>query len=79
MDLLKDSVADSCGLRSKDYIWKIGAEEVFGRTHAECVKMIKNCGNSIQLTVERGDHIVPSFHELSGRSNAANGIEAPKR
>jgi len=77
--VLQDSVADSCGLRSKDYIWKIGAEEVFGRTHAECVKMIKNCGNSIQLTVERGDHIVPSFHELSGRSNAANGIEAPRR
>ena len=26
-------------------------------------------GNSLRLTVERGDHIVPSFQEISGRNN----------
>ena len=25
-------------------------------------------GNSLRLTVERGDHIVPSFQEISGRN-----------
>ena len=32
-----------------------------------------------QLSVERGDHIVPSFEEISGKSKQSNGHEAPPR
>ena len=47
-DFLEDSVADSCGLKTKDYVWKVSGVEVFGKTHAECVRMIRNSGNTIQ-------------------------------
>lgn len=41
-------MADSCGLKTKDYVWKVSGVEVFGKTHAECVRMIRNSGNTIQ-------------------------------
>ena len=61
-------MAETCGLRTRDFIWKVNDVEVFNKSHAECVKMIKAGGNSLRLTVERGDHIVPSFQEISGRN-----------
>ena len=32
-----------------------------------------------QLSVERGDHIVPSFEEISGKTKQRNGHEAAPR
>merc|ERR1712066_434152 len=64
---------------TRHFIWKISGDEVFGKTHKEVVKMVKACGNVIKLSVERGDHIVPSFEEISGKSKQSNGHEAPPR
>merc|ERR1711902_333047 len=33
-------------------------------THGECVEAIKKSGTSLQLSTERGDHIVPNFEEI---------------
>ena len=83
--ICQESVAETCGLRTRDFIWKVNDAEVFNKSHSECVKMIKASGrlgegggdgskvsyltgNTLRLTVERGDHIVPSFQEISGRS-----------
>ena len=87
IQICQESVAETCGLRTRDFIWKVNDAEVFNKSHAECVKMIKAggrfreagdgddgskiwslIGDSLRLTVERGDHIVPSFQEISGRN-----------
>ena len=86
IQICQESVAETCGLRTRDFIWKVNDAEVFNKSHSECVKMIKAggrfgeaadgdgskilslTGDSLRLTVERGDHIVPSFQEISGRN-----------
>ena len=40
----QESVAETCGLRTRDFIWKVNDVEVFNKSHAECVKMIKVSG-----------------------------------
>ena len=42
--LRQESVAETCGLRTRDFIWKVNDVEVFNKSHAECVKMIKAGG-----------------------------------
>ena len=76
--VLVESVAEMCGLRSRDFIWKIGSKEVFDETHAECVKLIKSAGDRLVLTIERGDHIVPSFEEISASKTGENKNETKK-
>merc|ERR1712045_522748 len=36
---------------------------VLEMSHDECTKLIKSAGNTLDLKVERGDHIVPNIHE----------------
>ena len=48
----QESVAETCGLRTRDFIWKVNDVEVFNKSHADCVKMIKAGGEqSLTLTV----------------------------
>ena len=63
--VLEESIAERCGLRARDFIWTIAGKEVFEETHAGCVNLIKIAGDMLVLSVERGDHIVPSFEEIS--------------
>jgi len=58
------SPAEKAGLKEWDYVWSINGQEVFEMTHNQIVSLIKGAGNSLQLVVERGDHIVPNFEEI---------------
>ena len=44
LQICQESVAETCGLRTRDFIWKVNDVEVFNKSHAECVKMIKAGG-----------------------------------
>merc|ERR1712141_934763 len=46
-------------------------------SHKECVEAVKQSGNTLTLSIERGDHIVPNFEEIwpSNKGKAAK----PKR
>ena len=45
-------VAETAGLRTRDFLWKVNGVEVFNKSHADCVKMIKAGGEqSLTLTV----------------------------
>ena len=46
----------------------IKASGRFGEGVGDGSKVSYLTGNTLRLTVERGDHIVPSFQEISGRS-----------
>jgi len=58
------SYAEKAGLQTMDYIWQINGKEVFELGHKDCVAEIKNSGNTLKLSTERGDHIVPNFEEI---------------
>merc|ERR1712106_349756 len=58
------SAAEAAGLKEWDYVWSINGEEVFEMGHNQICNMIKNAGTSLEMIVERGDHIVPNFEEI---------------
>merc|ERR1712055_874057 len=58
------SPAEKAGLKEWDYVWSINGQEVFEMTHNQIVSLIKGAGTSLDLVVERGDHIVPNFEEI---------------
>ena len=60
---LEESIAERCGL-----IWTIAGKEVFDKTHAGFVNLIKMAGNRL----ERGDHIVKSFEKISRSGTKIN-------
>merc|ERR1712029_710841 len=47
-----------------DYVWSINGQEVFEMSHNQICNIIKGAGTSIEMVVERGDHIVPNFEEI---------------
>ena len=69
--------------------------QVFDKTHSQCVALMRQCGDRlqvteystvqystvqcVQVTVERGDHIVPSFQEMAGRAELQQGDTARRR
>merc|ERR1712203_382205 len=58
------SPAEAAGLKEWDYIWSINGQEVFEMAHNQICGIIKSAGTSLQMVVERGDHIVPNFEEI---------------
>jgi len=58
------SPAESAGCKEWDYVWSINGQEVFEMSHNQIVSMIKGAGTSLEMVVERGDHIVPNFEEI---------------
>merc|ERR1711992_397902 len=66
------SPAEAAGLKEWDYVWSINGQEVFEMTHNQICSLIKSAGTSIQMVVERGDHIVPNFEEIWPSSKDKN-------
>ena len=59
-----DTPAYESGLLEHDVIVSVGEELVTLMTHQQVVDTIKRVtGTSLELTVQRGDHIVPSLAE----------------
>jgi len=58
------SAAERAGLKEWDYVWNINGQEVFEMTHNQICNLIKGAGTSMEMVVERGDHIVPNFEEI---------------
>jgi len=58
------SPAENSGLKTMDYVHTINGKEVFEMAHKECVDAIKSSGNTLNISIERGDHIVPNFEEI---------------
>jgi len=58
------SPAEHAGLKEWDYVHTVNGQEVFEMTHNQICGIIKSSGNSLQMVVERGDHIVPNFEEI---------------
>jgi len=61
--IIFNSVAYEAGLKQRDYLYEINGVNVLEMSHDECTKLIKSAGNTLDLKVERGDHIVPNIHE----------------
>jgi len=61
--IIFNSVAYEAGLKNRDYIYEVNGVSVLEMSHEECTKLIKNAGDSIDIKIERGDHIVPNIHE----------------
>lgn len=63
------SPANDAGLKVGDFLISVQGMDVFDCDHAQVVTAVKGAGNSLDLAVERGDHIVPNFEEIwpSGR------------
>jgi len=57
------SIAGYAGVKSNDYLVKIGGQDVFNLSHEQAKALIKNAGDRLVLVVERGHHIVPSMNE----------------
>ncbi|XP_023323781.1 PDZ and LIM domain protein 1 isoform X2 [Eurytemora carolleeae] len=60
----EESVADLAGLNKMDYLWKVNGQSVFGLTHKQCAQLIKSAGLNLDLEIERGENIVPSFTQI---------------
>jgi len=58
-----NSVACEAGLKNRDYIYEINGVSVLEMSHDQCTQLIKKAGDSIDIKIERGDHIVPNIHE----------------
>lgn len=59
-----DTPAYESGLQEHDVIVSVGEELVTLMTHQQVVNTIRRVtGTSLELTVQRGDHIVPSLAE----------------
>ena len=59
-----DTPAHESGLQEHDVIISVGEELVTLMTHQQVVDTIRRVtGTSLELTVQRGDHIVPSLAE----------------
>jgi len=68
------------GLKVHDFLISVNGQEVFEMNHKQLVSLIKNSGTSMQLSVTRGDWIVPNFEEIwpSGRSKNNKGPKGPE-
>merc|ERR1712183_537942 len=67
------SPADRAGLEKMDYVWTVNGKEVFNMTQPQITAEIVNSQLKLQLQVERGTFIVPSFDEIwpqAGKSAA---------
>jgi len=58
------SNAERAGLKERDFLISINGKEVFDMDHEDVCRMIAKAGTKMELIVERGDHIVPSFEEI---------------
>ncbi|TRY67035.1 hypothetical protein TCAL_03471 [Tigriopus californicus] len=58
------SAATDAGLKVRDFLVSVQGQKVLEMTHHQVVQLIRNAGNSLNLDIERGDHIVPNFEEI---------------
>ena len=59
------SPSGQAGLLPKDLLVAVQGQTVLDRSHDEVVKMIKDSGKELRLTVERGDGLVPNMELLA--------------
>ena len=74
----EDSPAEKAGLRTRDFLWRVAGREVLADEQATVVGLVRAASTELRITVERGDHIVPSFQELWGLGSKNNSNGAPK-
>merc|ERR1712109_122537 len=58
------SPADRAGLEKMDYVFTVNGKEVFGLTQPQITSEIVNSQLRMEMEVERGTFIVPSFEEI---------------
>jgi len=58
------SPCDRAGLEKMDYVWTINGKEVFNMTQPQITQEVQNSGKTLELEIERGNFIVPSFDEI---------------
>merc|ERR1712244_143432 len=58
------SPADRAGLEKMDYVFTVNGKEVFGMSQPQITAEIVNSKLSLEMEVERGTFIVPSFDEI---------------
>ena len=59
------SPSGQAGLLPKDLLVAVQGQTVLDRSHDEVVKMIKDSGIELRLTVERGDGLIPNMELLA--------------
>ena len=68
-----DSPAERAGLRTKDFLWRVAGRDVLADEQATVAGLVRAAATELRITVERGDHIVPSFQELFGLGSKKSG------
>merc|ERR1712165_426232 len=58
------SPADRAGLEKMDYVFTVNGKEVFGMSQPQITSEIVNSQLTLEMEVERGTFIVPSFDEI---------------
>merc|ERR550539_861298 len=58
------SPADRAGLEKMDYVFTVNGKEVFGMPQPQITAEIVNSKLTLEMEVERGTFIVPSFDEI---------------
>lgn len=48
-----NSVAYDAGLKDRDYIYEVNGVSVLEMDHDQCTKLIKDCGDGLNLKIER--------------------------
>ena len=48
-----ESPAERAGLRARDWVWQAAGQEVCGRGHGDCVRLVREAGLRLVLVVER--------------------------
>ena len=62
----EDSPAERAGLRGRDFLWRVAGKDVLKENQATVAGLVRSAADTLSISVERGDHIVPSFEELWG-------------
>jgi len=76
------SPCDRAGLEKMDYVWTINGKEVFNMTQPQITQEVQGSGKTLELEVERGNFIVPSFDEIwpgLGKQREEEGAKKEKR
>eukprot|EP00095_Tigriopus_kingsejongensis_P000219 maker-scaffold55_size446313-snap-gene-1.15 protein:Tk00219 transcript:maker-scaffold55_size446313-snap-gene-1.15-mRNA-1 annotation:"pdz and lim domain protein 1" len=65
------SPAEEAGLKVRDFLVSIQGQGILEMNHQQVVKLVRSAGSSLNMAIERGDHIVPNFEEIwpSGRQS----------
>ena len=62
--VLENSIASNCGLKVGDLIWEVNEIEVTCVSHENCIKLLRESKNKMELTVERNEVVLKRYKDI---------------